>query len=725
VHGVIASFCGPGRRFYRLLIEEWSRTSGSEDWVHVQDWTEELSPGTVSYSTRVPLQSRYRDDLNLMLDVFLFDALPGLPQEEALLAKVSRVVRVLDVRCGGAESQGFGLVEGGVTGIIHVGAHLGEEAMQYHAHVKNRAVHIECNAELLPRLHRNVACLGQVALQGCLWNTDGEERKFWLTETGTDGSSLVGDLSADGVGYNGITTSGSKEVRTRSWSSLLQEFPLLSNPVYNMLVLDTQGAEFEILESMAQVGDGAQGGLRQFAKILVEVSNLEMRIGQKLQPAVEQLLLLHGFENVQQHYPRTGDVIYVNQDYRPHKPASMRPCCTHSQATASSNVSTELARWRRIHRQRAQGSDFDMASMTDTTTLAKPRDMVLSYSLFGSDRRYTDGALANAKLYRVIFPGWKMRVYFDNSVPESVLNYLRAQDVDLFDMSASELSNKMSWRFTPASDSAVARFCSRDIDSRLSLREKAAVDAWIDSGRKFHIMRDHPWQAKSPMSGGLWCGTFDAMPNMVELLRQCSLRHEYIQDMRFLEKVVWPIAKMSVLQHDSFSSAMYGAEPFPTIRDGWDWVGSVYINGTMRVADLELLRNASMPRTSEALRHPEEAGIALRFITPLTCAEGRTTEFECVAIGLLPGVDYRAVVIVTKDQGVIAEREWWLGNVPHIQNHIRYDIPPLTLGVYTLRVSIYDRFPGLTEDESLLSTSTRKLEVHKNLGGNGHLQPEC
>ena len=350
VHGIIASFC-PDRRGYRLLVEEWSRTSGSQDWVHVQDWTQDFSSGTVSYSARVALQSRYSDDLHLILDVLLLDGWPGLPQEEALLAKHSFRVRALEVRCGGSHTKGFGLVEDGITGIIHVGAHLGEEAMGYHAQVKHRVVHVECNPELLPRLHQNVACLGQVALQGCLWNTDGEEREFWLTDTGTDGSSLVGDLSADGVGHNGVSTSGSTKVRTRSWSSLLREFALLADPVYNMLVLDTQGAEFEILESMAQMG-GAAGGLHQFAKILVEVSNLEMRVGQQLQPAVEDLLLLHGFVNVQKHYPRHGDVVYVQAGYRPYTGASIQGW-NDSQVPAS----TKLDHWRKIQRQRAQGSD--------------------------------------------------------------------------------------------------------------------------------------------------------------------------------------------------------------------------------------------------------------------------------------------------------------------------------------------------------------------------------
>ena len=44
---------------------------------------------------------------------------------------------------------------------------------------------------------------------------------------------------------------------------------------------------------------------------------------------------------------------------------------------------------------------------------------------------------------------------------------------------------------------------SRDADSRLSLREKEAVEKWINSDKDFHIMRDHPHHYY-PILGGTW-----------------------------------------------------------------------------------------------------------------------------------------------------------------------------------------------------------------------------
>jgi hypothetical protein len=222
------------------------------------------------------------------------------------------------------------------------------------------------------------------------------------------------------------------------------------------------------------------------------------------------------------------------------------------------------------------------------TSLKKVKD-IISYSLFGSNPRYTDGAIANAKLMKEIYPGWDMRVYYDNSVPMEIIEQLKELQVQLVDMTNSKM-NKMSWRFQAASDAK--RFCARDIDSRLSKREAAAVEEWVQSGKQFHVMRDHPSHSNYPMSGGMWCSA--TIPNMEEMLTDVK-NQAYLQDMNFLNKVIWPMAQKSLLQHDSFSCDKFGGgKPFPTPRVGWEHVGSVYINGKMRQGDVDILKKTGV-----------------------------------------------------------------------------------------------------------------------------------
>jgi len=222
---------------------------------------------------------------------------------------------------------------------------------------------------------------------------------------------------------------------------------------------------------------------------------------------------------------------------------------------------------------------------------------VVSYSLYGGAKpRYTDGAIANADLMSSVYTGWEMRVYHDGSVPKAVLDNLRSRPyVTLMNMQKHSIKNQMVWRFLVASDPTVERYVVRDIDSRLSMREKAAVGEWIESGKMFHVMRDHPSHSKYTMSGGMWGGTRDAIPDMEARLERRALNSKYLQDMNFLNDEVWPIAQKSVVQHDSFSCDKFGGGgPFPTARVGWEHVGSVYIGGKMRQVDVGLLKRAGV-----------------------------------------------------------------------------------------------------------------------------------
>ncbi len=45
-------------------------------------------------------------------------------------------------------------------------------------------------------------------------------------------------------------------------------------------------------------------------------------------------------------------------------------------------------------------------------------------------------------------------------------------------------------------------YVSRDLDSRFSEREEAAVKEWLESDRDFHFMRDHPFHGTTILGSG-------------------------------------------------------------------------------------------------------------------------------------------------------------------------------------------------------------------------------
>jgi len=222
--------------------------------------------------------------------------------------------------------------------------------------------------------------------------------------------------------------------------------------------------------------------------------------------------------------------------------------------------------------------------------LAANSKLVISFSLYGDSSRYCGGALTNALLYQWVYPGWEMWVYHDNSVPENVLIALLECEVKLIDMTDSVL-NPRSWRFLPASENAVDRMCSRDIDSILSLRDFAAVSKWLETENKFLALRDHPGHHSYPINAGMWCAANDAIPQMSSLLQNYSKEAHFVADQQFLEKMVWPIVANNTLQIVSQRCGSYpNSYSFPVPRVGLEHIGAVYISGLPRERDDETLR---------------------------------------------------------------------------------------------------------------------------------------
>lgn len=212
------------------------------------------------------------------------------------------------------------------------------------------------------------------------------------------------------------------------------------------------------------------------------------------------------------------------------------------------------------------------------TDLAK----IVSFSLYGQAERYTTGALVNSELFGWAYPGWRMRIYYNSSVSTDIIRRLRNSGVQLIDMTWSDM-NPMNWRFLAASDPSIAVSCFRDIDSRLGLREFAAVSAWIESGENVHMIRDHPGHKYHPLMGGMWCIKAGVILNMTDLIEKYSKAAHFNADQEFLRAVVWPLVNSSVLQHAAFGCGVWpGTLPMPTPRVGTEHVGAVYLNGVQQ-----------------------------------------------------------------------------------------------------------------------------------------------
>ena len=223
------------------------------------------------------------------------------------------------------------------------------------------------------------------------------------------------------------------------------------------------------------------------------------------------------------------------------------------------------------------------------------KSRIISFCLFGSEPSNIEGAVANTKIASQIFPEWIVRIYHDDTVPSQVLQTIKSENVQFVKITTkTPFEPKEIWNLFVATDPCLERYLIRNIDTRLTARERAAVDQWIDSGKRFHIIRDHPVHVNDSIPNGLWGGTKDAVPDMMSLIKNYikdSTQYGTVQ--QFLNKEIWQLAKMSVLQHDSFSCEKYpGSVPFPTERQGFEFVGAIYRNRTVRKNDIDVLKNA-------------------------------------------------------------------------------------------------------------------------------------
>jgi len=227
-------------------------------------------------------------------------------------------------------------------------------------------------------------------------------------------------------------------------------------------------------------------------------------------------------------------------------------------------------------------------------------------SLWGSKSRYVYGALRNAQLLPVYFPGWTLRIYIERPgldgstsfqpVPSRIVGKLAALGAEIIYVDAERSRvPPMMWRFLIADDLEVDVFIVRDSDCRLSDRDSAVVKAWLKTDFSFHCIRDHPSHARYPVLGGLWGARPRGLKSFVSVPWRdlmMGYRTDYVQDMQFLENAIWPsVQTHAAFCHDSVSCLKWvGAHPFPIQRIGTEHLGQVFdAFGNARDEDIQLL----------------------------------------------------------------------------------------------------------------------------------------
>ena len=190
---------------------------------------------------------------------------------------------------------------------------------------------------------------------------------------------------------------------------------------------------------------------------------------------------------------------------------------------------------------------------------------VIAMSLFGKDPKYTYGAIRNAQIVKMFFPGWNLRFYIPSAsskeewlVPERIIFRLQLLGAEMVHVMPSLNIPPQFWSALIADNKSVNYFLIRNPDQRLSDRDFELVEDWLNTKRPFHCIRDHQSHVPLSIVQGLWGAKVEDFAklrsvSMLATIQQAILKAKSTSVQEFLNAVLWPLVKSSAYCHDSVS----------------------------------------------------------------------------------------------------------------------------------------------------------------------------
>lgn len=188
-----------------------------------------------------------------------------------------------------------------IKGIIHIGAHFGQEFELYKKHNIQNLMFFEPINSTFQRLKENVGERAKL-LNIALGNFDGEIEMF--TETINQGqSSSVLQPDYHLVQHPNIQFNGREKVKITKLDNFIREFEN-----YNFINIDVQGYELEVFK-------GGSEFLNHIDYIITEVNRAELYKNCAKVEELDEFLKTYGFERVLTNWAGIswGDALYIKK----------------------------------------------------------------------------------------------------------------------------------------------------------------------------------------------------------------------------------------------------------------------------------------------------------------------------------------------------------------------------------------------------------------------------
>ncbi|WP_316804883.1 hypothetical protein [Pedobacter nototheniae] len=233
--------------------------------------------------------------------------------------------------------------------------------------------------------------------------------------------------------------------------------------------------------------------------------------------------------------------------------------------------------------------NFSLFKIKQAILFPQANKKVISFSLFGHDKKYFANIDSCMTSYHTFFPDWVIRIYVSDDLKEEVLKKIKSYRCELIIMKSRGIDFRYTfWRYLVLDDKSVSHALVRDIDSIASEREKLMVDEWMNSNKTLHIIRDHPDHTDLIM-GGLFDRRFDPSFKMEKAMLKFRKLNKLGIDQRFL-KLIYNHYSPDILVHDILKR--YAKEE-PVIiphQSTESFIGEINVNHQHKRRDLEKLK---------------------------------------------------------------------------------------------------------------------------------------
>jgi FkbM family methyltransferase len=192
------------------------------------------------------------------------------------------------------------------SSILHVGAHLAEESVEYDKYFKVPVIWIEAQSKLCSELRKKLNPKTNTIIEGCVYETD--NKILTLNISSHSPSASILDFGTHADAYPDIKVTEKITVNSKRLDTILygREIPDFVN-------LDIQGVELKAIKSLGNL-------INKVQMIYTEVNKKHVYDGCDLIQDIDNYLRLYGFKRISTRWwfmDGWGDALYVNPNFPP------------------------------------------------------------------------------------------------------------------------------------------------------------------------------------------------------------------------------------------------------------------------------------------------------------------------------------------------------------------------------------------------------------------------